>query len=163
MNYTWFSQHFNESTITEILDREKTFEQIFLKIDPPPEKRKQQAKEVNWIAKMMSMKRADRIKWPSKLYYFERKFSQKTLYDQAEDLMDMVTYMRVMCSLSVVLMGLSLFPDGRGLCQLAGSVGQRKRAVPIEKHDQDAVLDWSRGRIVESALCGTAHSEFRPR
>lgn len=47
-------------------------------------------KEVNWIAKMLNMKRTERIKWPSKLYYFDQKFSQKTLYEQAEDLMDMV-------------------------------------------------------------------------
>lgn len=85
------SENFNESTITEILEREKTFVPIKLKIDPPPEKRKPMTKEANWVAQMMRSKRTDRVKWPSKLYYFDRKFSQKSLYEQADDLMDMVS------------------------------------------------------------------------
>lgn len=38
---------------------------------------------------MLRQKRADRVCWPSKLYHFDRKFSQKTLFEQAEQMMDM--------------------------------------------------------------------------
>lgn len=63
---------------------------INLKIDPPPEPRKPVRKTVNWVATYLREQRKDRVVWPSKLYRFDRKFSQKTLFDQANQLMDLV-------------------------------------------------------------------------
>lgn len=81
---------FNESTIQEILDQELEFVQINLKIDPLPEPRRPVRIETNWLTKFIKSTRKERVVWPTKIYRFDVKFSEKTMYEQADQLMDLV-------------------------------------------------------------------------
>lgn len=83
-------QEFNESTLTEILDKQLAYVHVNLQIDPPPEPRRPPKQPVNWVAHFLRQPRKDRVVWPSKLYNFDKKFSQKTLHEQAEQLMELV-------------------------------------------------------------------------
>lgn len=65
------------------------FEYIDLKIEPPPEPRRT-FRTFNWAANYLRQPRKDRVVWPSKIYNFEKKFVNKTLFEQAEQLTDLV-------------------------------------------------------------------------
>lgn len=47
--------------------------------------------ETNWIEEYIGGIRKDRVKWESKLYAADRRFSNKSIYEQVEDLMDIVS------------------------------------------------------------------------
>lgn len=47
--------------------------------------------ETNWIEEYIGGIRKDRVKWESKLYAADRHFSNKSIYEQVEDLMDIVS------------------------------------------------------------------------
>lgn len=87
--YVQTEERFNESTLQEILDKELEFVPIDLKIDPPPELRKPVLAPVNWMATFLRSPIKDRVCWPSKIYQFDKKFSKKTMFEQAEQLMDL--------------------------------------------------------------------------
>lgn len=46
--------------------------------------------ESNWISAFIKKQRNDRITWNSKLYHANKRFSKKSMYEQAEELMDIV-------------------------------------------------------------------------
>lgn len=69
---------------------------VNFKIDPPPEPRRPAAGACkNWLENYIRAPRKDRVRWPSKIYCSDRKFSQKTLYEQADQLMDLVEYTHI--------------------------------------------------------------------
>lgn len=78
-----------ESNITAVGDRERQFEYLSLHLDPPPEPRKPPVlRPLHWLSRMRDQCKHDRICWPSKIYRFDRMFSQRSLFDQAEQMMD---------------------------------------------------------------------------
>lgn len=48
-------------------------------------------KPINWLVKFCKQNQKDRIKWDSKLHQSKTRFARKTMYEQAEDLIDIVS------------------------------------------------------------------------
>lgn len=79
---------FNPSTMSDILDKELLFDYLSLNLEPPPESRRQKERIMHWLPSMLQQRRVDRVKWPTKIYQFDRMFSRMSLFDQAELMMD---------------------------------------------------------------------------
>lgn len=65
-------------------------EQFEVFIKPVSNPRKSTDLQRSWMANYLRKPRNDRILWESKLYKFERSYSQKSLPDKTEELMDLV-------------------------------------------------------------------------
>lgn len=64
------------------------FQYLDLRLDPPPEPRRPKARVMHWAPTMIGARKVDRVRWPSKIYQFDRMFSRQTLFEQAEQMMD---------------------------------------------------------------------------
>lgn len=82
-------QPFNESTVSLILDQQLRHPVLQLHIESPPESRRPSAQTVGWLANMLRQRRSERVCWPTKLYHFDRKFSAKSLFQQAEQMTEL--------------------------------------------------------------------------
>lgn len=49
-------------------------------------------KKPNWLVEFCQQNRKDRVKWNSKLHHDKTRFTKKTMYEQAEDLIDIVRF-----------------------------------------------------------------------
>lgn len=80
---------FNESTLSEIKEKEDEYNDIDLKIESKPVPRDFQESSLNWMANYLSKKPKDRVQWQSKLYSFDKKLNEKPMFEQAEELIDL--------------------------------------------------------------------------
>lgn len=80
---------FNESTLSEIKEKEDEYNEIDLKIEPKPVSRDFQENSNNWMADYLRKKPKDRVQWQSKLYSFDKKLNEKPMFEQAEELIDL--------------------------------------------------------------------------
>ncbi|XP_036318616.1 uncharacterized protein LOC118733354 [Rhagoletis pomonella] len=77
---------FNESSEIEPLENEVVnFE---MKLDTRPQRKAKSKKQYNWTSGYICKPRRERVKWDSKIYHLERSLAEKTLDEQAEQLMD---------------------------------------------------------------------------
>lgn len=65
--------------------------ELKLNIEPRCDQRPLPNLKTNWLDEFRAQIRKDRIKWNSKLYQFEKQFESKTLYEQIDELMDIVS------------------------------------------------------------------------
>lgn len=49
-------------------------------------------KKSNWLEECCRETQKDRVKWNSKLHHIKNRFSRKSMYEQAEDLIDIVSF-----------------------------------------------------------------------
>lgn len=61
-------------------------------IEPAAKPRPLASAKANWLDCFRCKTRKDRINWNSKLHHRATHFSQKTMYEQAENLMDIVSH-----------------------------------------------------------------------
>lgn len=64
-----------------------------LNIEPPAKPRPLSSAKCNWLNDFRCKTRKDRINWNSKLHHRATRFSTKTMYEQAEELMDIVSFL----------------------------------------------------------------------
>uniref|UniRef100_A0A1A9WCH2 Uncharacterized protein n=1 Tax=Glossina brevipalpis TaxID=37001 RepID=A0A1A9WCH2_9MUSC len=79
---------FNESTCSEIERMEHEFLTFDLVMDKPVEHKVKQKKKRNWCSTYICKPRKERVRWDSKIYELEGTVWEKTLDEQAEQLMD---------------------------------------------------------------------------
>lgn len=63
----------------------------FVYIEPRSNPKPIFERKQNWLPEYIKQRRTDRIKWNSKLHHSENQFSRKSMYEQAEELMDIVS------------------------------------------------------------------------
>lgn len=56
-----------------------------------PRQRAMAKKPTNWLIEFCKQNQKDRVKWDSKLHQSKTRFGRKTMYEQAEDLIDIVS------------------------------------------------------------------------
>lgn len=56
-----------------------------------PRERAMAQKPTNWLVEFCKQNQKDRVKWDSKLHQSKMRFGRKTMYEQAEDLIDIVS------------------------------------------------------------------------
>lgn len=86
------SHDFNESTCSEIERLEHEHPLFVLNMDKPLEHKAKTKKKRNWCSKFICQPRKERVRWDSKIYDLERSIWEKTLDEQAEQLMDAVSF-----------------------------------------------------------------------
>uniref|UniRef100_A0A1B0AHU0 Uncharacterized protein n=1 Tax=Glossina pallidipes TaxID=7398 RepID=A0A1B0AHU0_GLOPL len=79
---------FNESTCSEIERMEHEFLVFDLVMDKPLEHKAKQKRKKNWCSMYICKPRKERVRWDSKIYELEGTVWEKTLDEQAEQLMD---------------------------------------------------------------------------
>ncbi|KAM7348590.1 uncharacterized protein ACRADG_007864 [Cochliomyia hominivorax] len=79
---------FNESTCSEIERLEHEHHEFVLNMDKPLEHKVKTKKKRNWCSSYICKPRKERVRWDSKIYDLERSIWEKTLDEQAEQLMD---------------------------------------------------------------------------
>ncbi|XP_023305602.2 uncharacterized protein LOC111687396 [Lucilia cuprina] len=82
------SDFFNESTCSEIEHLEHEYPKFVLNMDKPLEHKSKTKKKRNWCSTYICKPRKERVRWDSKIYDLERSIWEKTLDEQAEQLMD---------------------------------------------------------------------------
>ncbi|XP_075155797.1 uncharacterized protein LOC142229143 [Haematobia irritans] len=81
-------QEFNESTCSDVERKEHEFPKFVLKIDKPLEHKGKAKKKHNWSSSFICKPRKRRVCWDSKIYDMDCSIWEKTLDEQAEQLMD---------------------------------------------------------------------------
>lgn len=79
----------NPSTMSDIAIHPDNVGPVVLRIDPPPEPRRPKASGItHWASKMIQQPRAERVRWPSKIYKSDRKTSHLGQFQQTAERMD---------------------------------------------------------------------------
>ncbi|XP_073827921.1 uncharacterized protein [Musca autumnalis] len=81
-------EDFNESTWSEVEREEKEHPKFVLKLEKPLEYKGKPKKKHNWPSTFICKPRKKRVCWDSKIYDMECSIWEKTLDEQAEQLMD---------------------------------------------------------------------------
>lgn len=65
--------------------------------------------ETNWIKEYIGSIRKDRVKWESKLYAADRLFKNKSMYEQVEEMMDIVSVHKIVFHRYFIAVSFDLF------------------------------------------------------
>lgn len=82
------SHDFNESTTSEVFDLDDQYLGIELKIDPKTN-RCQSIEEDDWMTSFLTKRKKDRILWQSKFHKLDKRLTEKPMFEQAEQLIDL--------------------------------------------------------------------------
>lgn len=61
-------------------------------LEPRSNSKSLYTKKSNWLEEFCRQTQKDRVKWNSKLHHTKNRFSKKSMYEQAEDLIDIVSF-----------------------------------------------------------------------
>lgn len=81
-------EDYNENTDPDIVEAEKRFKRFELKLEPPAPTIKTIKAEGPWSSEFVTKKIHERVKWQSKFHHLEIRLTDKPIFEQADDLID---------------------------------------------------------------------------